>query len=72
MQSGFDEEARMNVGRLIGGLICLAAAVLLGVLMVTLPEGKVVFMVGDRNLPIIPVTVLAILGLGLVVTAWRR
>ena len=62
----------MNVGRLIGGLICLAAAVLLGVLMVTLPEGKVVFMVGDRNLPIIPVTVLAILGLGLVVTAWRR
>jgi hypothetical protein len=62
----------MNAGRLIGGLICLAAAVLLGVLMVTLPEGKVVFMVGDRNLPIIPVTVLAILGLGLVVTAWRR
>jgi uncharacterized membrane protein YccC len=62
----------MNVARLIGGLVCLAAAVLLAVLMFTLPEGKVVFMVGDRNLPIIPVTVLAILGLGLVVTAWRR
>ncbi len=61
----------MNKGRLLGGLICLAAAALLAVLMVTLPEGKVVFMVGDSNLPIIPVSVLGVLGVALTVTALR-
>ena len=61
----------MNKGRLDGGFVCLAVAALLAVLMVTLPEGKVVFMVGDRNLPIVPVSVLGIVGLGLVVTAVR-
>lgn len=61
----------MNKGRLVGGFVCLAVAALLAVLMVTLPEGKVVFMVGDRNLPIVPVSVLGIVGLGLVVTAVR-
>jgi hypothetical protein len=61
----------MNKGRLLGGLVCLAAAALLAVLMVTLPEGKVVFMVGGQNLPIIPVSVLGVLGVALTVTSVR-
>jgi peptidoglycan/LPS O-acetylase OafA/YrhL len=62
----------MNKGRLIGGILCLAGAALLLVLMVALPEGKVVFMIGDSNVPWIPVIVLAGLGAGLVGTAWTR
>ena len=62
----------MNKGQLIGGLVCLAASVLLAVLWATLPEGKVVFMVGGRNLPIIPVSILGVLGVWLVVSAIRR
>ncbi len=62
----------MNKGQLIGGVVCLAVAALLAVLMVTLPEGKVVFMIGGRNLPIVPASILGVLGLWLVVTAVRR
>jgi len=59
----------MSKSRLIGGSICLAAAVLLAVLNVVLPAGKFVFMVGDTNAPIVPVIVLAIVGLALLLTA---
>jgi hypothetical protein len=62
----------MNRGRLVGGIICLALAVLLAVLNLTLPAGKVVFMVGDTNAPILPVIVLAIVGLALLITARER
>ena len=62
----------MNKGRLVGGIVCLAVAALLAVLAVVLPEGKVVFMVGDSNIPYIPVVVLAGLGLALASSAWRR
>ena len=55
----------MNKGRLIGGILCLVVAAMLMVLIFTLPEGKVVFMVGDSNVPWIPVIVLAGLGAGL-------
>lgn len=64
----------MNAGRLVGGLICLASAVLLAVAAVALPEGEVVFMVGDTNRPIIPVIVLAGVGVMILTTAawgWR-
>lgn len=62
----------MNKGRLIGGIVCLAVAALLAVLIFALPEGKVVFMVGDSNLPWIPVIVLAGVGAALIGTAPRR
>lgn len=62
----------MNKGRLIGGVICLVLAALLVVLMFALPEGKVVFMIGDSNVPWVPAIVLAGLGMWLVSTAWRR
>jgi hypothetical protein len=62
----------MYKGRLIGGVICLVLAALLVVLMFALPEGKVVFMIGDSNVPWVPAIVLAGLGMWLVSTAWRR
>ena len=62
----------MNKGRLVGGIICLALAGLLGVAMFALPEGKVVFMLGDNNVPWVPVIVLAGIGVALLSTSWRR
>ena len=62
----------MNKGRLIGGILCLAVAVLLAVLIFALPEGGVVFMVDGSNVPWIPVIVLAGAGAGLLGTAYRR
>jgi hypothetical protein len=59
----------MNKGRLIGGIICLAIAGLLAVLIFALPEGDVIFMIGDRNMPWIPVIGLAGVGAALVGTA---
>jgi hypothetical protein len=64
----FDEEARMNIKRLSGGIICLALAALLAVL----PADKVVFMVDGTNAPIVPTVVLAALGLALLITSVRR
>lgn len=62
----------MQKGRLVGGIICLLAAGLLGVAMFALPEGKVVFMIGESNVPWVPVLVLAGIGVALVSTSWRR
>lgn len=67
-----NKEGAMNKGRLIGGILCLVVAALLAVLIFALPEGKVVFMVGDSNAPWIPVIVLAGAGTGLVGTAFRQ
>ena len=62
----------MNKGRFVGGIICLAIAVLLAVLYFTLPEGDVVFMVGDSNMIWIPIIVLAGVGASLIGSAPRR
>ena len=62
----------MNKGQLAGGIICLVLAGLLGVAMFALPEGKFVFMIGDSNVPWVPVLVLAGIGVALISTAWRR
>jgi hypothetical protein len=68
----FDREGKMNKGRLIGGIICVAAAVLLAVLSFVLPEGDVVFMMGDTNAIYLPVFVLGGLGLWLLATVRKR
>ena len=62
----------MNKSRLIWGIICLALAVLLTVLNVVLPEGKMMFMVDDTNMPWVPPVVLGILGIVLLATAGKR
>ena len=62
----------MNKSRLIWGIICLALAVLLAVLNVVLPEGKMMFMVDDTNMPWVPPVVLGILGIVLLATAVKR
>ena len=62
----------MYKARLIGGVICLVFAAVLVVLIFALPLGKVVFMIGDSNVPWVPAIVLAGLGAGLVGSAWRR
>jgi hypothetical protein len=64
-------EAAMNKGRMVGGIICLAIAGLLGVLYFTLPEENMMFMLGDEYLPWVPAVVLAIVGIVLVATAYR-
>jgi hypothetical protein len=59
----------MNKGRLIGGIICLAAALLVAVLFVALPEGKVTFTVNGTNMPFVPVVGLGIVGVWLLIQA---
>jgi hypothetical protein len=61
----------MNKGRMVGGIICLVVAGLLGVLYFTLPEENMMFMLGEENLPWVPAMVLAIVGIVLVATAFR-
>jgi hypothetical protein len=63
---------RVHVGRLLGGFVCLAAALLLAVLAVVLPAGKVTFMMGGTNMPYVPVVGLALLGLWQLLAAWGR
>jgi hypothetical protein len=62
----------MKKGHLIGGIICLAAAVLIAVLAVAAPPGVTVsFMVEGTNMPFIPAIGLGILGVWLLVNARR-
>ncbi len=72
MQENSDREGIMNKGRLIGGIICVAVAVLLAVLYFTLPEGDVAFMMGDTNAIYVPIFVLAGLGLWMLATVRKR
>jgi hypothetical protein len=60
---------QVDKGRLIGGIICLALAALLGILNVTLPADKLMFSAGGENMPWVPVVILGIVGLVLLVTA---
>lgn len=61
-----------NVPRLTVGFICLALAALIAVLTLVLPEDRMMFTVGDQNLPIVPAIFLAVLGIVLIVTSRAR
>jgi hypothetical protein len=58
----------MNKGRLIGGIICLAIAILLGILSFTLEPGDMKFEIGDQNMPWVPPVVLGVIGILLLAT----
>ena len=61
----------MNKSRLIWGIICLALAGLLTVLNLRLSPDKLMFTVGDTNMPWVPPVVLGIVGIVLLATAGR-
>ena len=62
----------MKKSNLIGGIICLAIAVLLVVLNLTLSEDSMMFMVGDQNMPWVPPVVLGIVGIVLLSTGSEK
>jgi hypothetical protein len=67
-----DKEMKMNVGRLVWGIVCLALAGLLAVLNIVLPDEETVFMVGSTDMSYIPPIVLAIVGIMLLSTSGRK
>jgi len=66
------EEKTLNVGRLTGGIICLAIGLLLAALTFILPEDRMMFMIGDDNVPIVPAIILAGVGIYLIATSWKN
>ncbi|MFN2144613.1 MAG: hypothetical protein ACK2T7_04635 [Anaerolineales bacterium] len=58
----------MNKSKLIWGIICLAIAVLLAVLNLTLEPEKLIFTIGEQNMPWVPVGVLGAIGILLLAT----
>ena len=65
------EKKELNVGRLIGGIICLVIGLFLALLSFVLPEDQMVFMIGDDNVPIVPAIILVGVGIWLIATSWR-
>lgn len=59
----------MNKSKLVWGLVCLAIAALLAVLNLTLDPDNMMFMIGEQNMPWVPVTVLGVIGIILLATA---
>ncbi len=59
----------MNKSNLIWGIICLVIAAGLTVVNLTLPPEKLMFQIGDTNMPWVPPVVLAIIGIILLATA---
>ena len=62
----------MNKTRLIWGMICLVIAAGLAVANLTLPPEKLMFQVGDVNMPWVPPLALGIIGIVLLATAGRK
>jgi hypothetical protein len=61
----------VNRGRLIWGIICLAIAILLAVLNMTLDADRLMFTMGGENRPWVPVIILAVIGIALLITVRR-
>ena len=62
----------MNVSRLIWGIICLAIAGLLTLANLALPPERLMFQVGDVNMPWVPPVVLGIVGIILLAASFQR
>jgi hypothetical protein len=59
----------VNKSQLIAGIICLTIAGILSVANVVLPPEKLLFQIGDQNMPWVPVVVLVIVGIILLATS---
>lgn len=59
----------MNKSNIIWGIICLVIAAGLTAVNLALPPEKVMFQIGDTNMPWVPPVVLAIIGIILLATA---
>ena len=59
----------MKRGNLVGGIICLVIAGFLAVANIMLPPERLMFQIGDANMPWVPPVVLAIIGIVLLATA---
>ena len=70
-ENNFLKEKKMNKSRLIGGIICLVIAGVLTVANLRLPPENLMFQIGNTNMPWIPPVVLAIVGIILLVSAFR-
>ena len=62
----------MKKSNLIAGIICLAIAGLLAIINSTLSADSMMFMVGDQNMPWVPVGILGVVGLILLTTAFTQ
>jgi len=60
----------MDKSKLIGGIICLLIAGFLTIANLRLPAEDLMFTVGDRNMPWVPVAILAVVGIGLLIAAF--
>ena len=67
--STLKEKKSLHVGRLVGGIICLAIGAFLGLLTFILPEDQLMFTIGDENLPMVPALILAAVGIWLIATS---
>ena len=65
-------ENEMKKSNLIAGIVCLAIAGLLAILNSTLSADSMMFMVGDQNMPWVPVGILGVVGLILLTTAFTQ
>jgi hypothetical protein len=65
------KERTVDKGRLIGGIICLAVALLLLVLYFTLDADQMMFTIGGVNRPWVPAVILAVIGIVLLATVNR-
>lgn len=62
----------MNKTQLFWGIICLIAAATLAVLNLMLPPERLMFQIGDQNMPWVPPVVLAGVGIVLLATAGKK
>jgi hypothetical protein len=59
----------MNKSQIVWGIICLVIAAVLAILILVLPPDNLMFQIGNRNMPWVPVGVLVIIGILLIATA---
>jgi Na+/proline symporter len=63
------EEEEMKKGRLVVGIVCLALAVVLGVIYFVVPADSPVFYAGEEDLRWVPAVILGIVGVVALATA---